>query len=169
MFVNLCSKPYLLEERIFGFLVVSICVLLLYSVYRLVILKMSERIRTVFNGLLSIAVIFIFVLFFSEITITLIMQHQVNRQLGFNYATPQTPEGELFLITRIVPGKTMDRAGLMRYDQVQMWSVPKFYKLLADNQGKEVEFTVIRGSKKMIIRVKVPMMDLFLRRFSFLI
>jgi len=154
--------------RLIGLIVIPVIALLFYLVYRLVIWKMSAGIKAVFNRFLVLAGTIFLVLFFSEITLTLITQHQVNRQLGFNYATPETPEGEPFLITRVVAGKTMDRAGLMVDDQVQMWSVSHLYRLLTDNQGKEVEFSVVRDKKKIVIRVKVPEMVLPLRRVSFL-
>ena len=166
MFIFLNSYHPLDTARLIGLFVIPAIALLFYLVYRLVIWKMSAGIKAVFNRFLVLAGTIFLVLFFSEITLTLITQHHVNRQLGFNYATPETPEGELFLITKVIPGKTMARAGLMRYDRVQMWSVSHLYRLLTDNQGKEVEFTVVRDSKKIIIRVKVPEMVLPLRRMA---
>jgi hypothetical protein len=167
MLMFLYSYHPLDTARLIGIIVVSVTALLLYSAYRLIIWKMSAGIKACFNRFLTLAGTIILVLFFSEITLTLITQHQVNRQLGFNYATPETPEGELFLITRVITGKTMDRAGLMVHDRVRMWSVSKLYRLLTDNQGKEVEFSVLRDKNKIIIRVKVPVMDLPFRRVSF--
>ena len=154
--------------RLIGIIVVSVTALLLYSVYRLIIWKMSAGIKAAFNRFLVISGTTILVLFFSEITIILITQHQVNRQLGFNYATPETPEGEIFEIIRVDPGKTMDKAGLKQDDVVQMWNTNHLYKLLINNQGKEVSFIVLRDKKKITIRVKVPEMDLPLRRVSHL-
>ena len=63
----------------------------------------------------------------------------------------------------------MDKAGLKQNDVVQMWNTCHLYKLLINNQGKEVEFSVVRDSKKIIIRVKVPEMELPLRRVLFLL
>jgi hypothetical protein len=140
----------------------------LFGIYRLIIWKMNERTKTFFNRFLKIAGISVAVVFFAEITVTLITTHHVNKQLGFNYATPDTPEGELFEIIRVDPGKTMEKSGLMRSDQVQMFSVSDLYRLLINNQGKEVSFTVLRDKKKIIIRVKVPYMELPLRNVSFL-
>jgi len=68
---------------------------------------MNQGTTNIFNGFLKIAGIAILVIFFTETTIDLITIHHVNKQLGFAYATPDTPEGELFLITKVVPGKTM--------------------------------------------------------------
>jgi hypothetical protein len=155
-------------SRVIGLFVIPAIALLFYLVYRLVIWKMSAGIKEVFNRFLVLTGTIFLVLFFSEITLTLITQHHVNRQLGFNYATPETPEGELFEIIRVDPGKTMDKAGLKQNDVVQMWNTNHLYKLLINNQGKEVSFIVLRDKKKIIIRVKVPEMDLPLRRVSFL-
>jgi len=101
-----------------------------------------------------------------EGTLSLITMHQVNRQLGFNYATPETREGELFIITRVDKGKTMDRSGLKRNDEVQMWNTGDLYRLLMNNQGKTVSFQVVRDKAKINIYVKVPWMKLPLRRVS---
>jgi len=62
----------------------------------------------------------------------------------------------------------MDKAGLKQDDVVQMWNTNHLYKLLINNQGKEVSFIVLRDKKKITIRVKVPEMDLPLRRVSHL-
>ena len=129
---------------------------------------MDLSIRMIFHRGFKIAGICLFLIFFSELTVSLITMHHVNKQLGFNYATPDTPEGEPFLITRVVPGKTMDKGGLKRNDEVQMWSTNHLYKLLINNQGNEVTFSVLRDDKEITIRVIVPEMDLPLRRVSFL-
>jgi hypothetical protein len=156
------------ETLIPTLLVVIALGLPLFGIYRLIIWKMNERTKTSFNRFLKIAGISVAVVFFAEITVTLITTHHVNKQLGFNYATPDTPEGEPFEIIRVDPGKTMEKAGLMRYDQVQMFSVSDLYRLLINNQGIEVSFSVLRDKKKIIIRVKVPYMELPLRNVSFL-
>jgi hypothetical protein len=162
--------PY--PDKIFAFIVTAIIVVIIglpvYDSYRLINRKMNERTKTIFHRILKIAGICLFVIFFSELTVSLITMHNVNRQLGFNYATPDTPQGEQFLITRVVPGKTMGKAGLKRDDVVQMWSTDQLYKLLVNNLGKEVEFSVLRDDREIAIRVKVPEMDLPLRRVLFL-
>ena len=163
--------PY--SYKIFAFIVTAIIVIMIglpvYGIYRLIIRKMSERSINIFHGVLKVAGICLFVIFFSELTVSLITIHQVNKQLGFNYATPETPEGEPFLITRIIPGKTMDKAGLRKDDIVKMWSTSHLYTLLINNQGKEVSFLVLRDKKEITIRVRVPELELPLRRVSFLI
>ena len=157
------------ETMIPAILVVIALGLPLFGIYRLIIWKMDERTKTFFNRFLKIAGISVAVVFFAEITVTLITTHHVNKQLGFNYATPDTPEGEFFEIIRVDPGKTMEKSGLMHSDQVQMFSVSDLYRLLINNQGKEVSFSVLRDKKKIIIRVKVPYMELPLRNVSFLL
>ena len=129
---------------------------------------MTKRARTVFHWFLKIAGILMIVLFIAEISVSLIIIHQVNEQLGFCYATPDTPEGELFEIQKIVPGKTMDQTGLKTFDQVQMHNVNNLYQLLINNQGKEVEIPVKRNDEKLQIKIKVPKLKVPLGRISFL-
>jgi hypothetical protein len=160
--------PY--SYKIFAFIVTAIIVSMIglpvYGIYRLIILKMSKRSINIFHRVLKVAGICLFVIFFSELTVSLITIHQVNEQLGFNYATPETSEGEPFLITRVVPGKTMDKACLKQNDVVQMWNTGDLYRLLMNNNGKSVSFQVIRGTTIITIRVKVPVMKLPLRRVA---
>jgi hypothetical protein len=167
--ILLYPYPYQTFAFIIVALVFIVIALPVCGIYKLIMRKMTERTSFIFNRILSIAGIYLLSLFFAEITVTLITQHQVNKQLGFNYATPETPEGEPFLITRVVPGKTMDEAGLKKDDIVQMWNTCHLYRLLINNQGKEVSFLVLRDKKEITIRVRVPEMELSLRRVSFLI
>ena len=95
---------------------------------------------------------------------TLITEHQVNRQLGFSYATPETPEGEFFIITKVIPGGVMDKAGLKAEDRVLMNSTTSLYKFLIRNQGEEAAFQILRNNKEVTIKLKVPAMELPLRR-----
>lgn len=161
--ILLYPYPY----KIFSFIVFAVIFIIIglpvYGIYRLIIRKMNERTKTIFHRSLKITGICLLVLFFAEGTVTLITIHHVNRQLGFSYATPDGPEGEPFLITRVVPGKIMDKAGLMRNDEVQMWSTGQLYKLLIGSQGKVAEFSVLRDKKEVTITVKVPEMELPLR------
>jgi len=48
-----------------------------------------------------------------------------------------------------------------------MWNTNHLYKLLINNQGKEVTFLVNRDEREIIIRVMVPEMYLPLRRVVF--
>ena len=166
--ILLYPYPYQYEAMIFTFLILLPIGLAAYGIYRLIIWKMNVRIKTAFHGFLMIAGISIFMLFFAELTVSLITIHHVNKQLGFRYATPETPEGELFKITKVAPGKTMDKAGLKPGDQVQMRDVNDLYKLLINNQGKEVVLPVLRNKKKIKIRVGVPKLDVPLAGVSFL-
>lgn len=134
----------------------------------MIIRKMTDKTKEIFHRVLKTFGICLFVIFIAEMTVTLVTQHQVNKLLGFNYATPETPEGEFFIITRVSPGDTMDKAGLKPEDQVQMDGTGELYKLLMNNQGKDAEFTVLRGRKEITIIVRVPEMDLPLRKVSFL-
>lgn len=140
-----------------------------YGIYRLIIWKMNIRVKKVFHVFLKIVGISLVVLFLAEMIVSLITTNHVNKQLGFSCATPDTPEGELFVITKVISRKTMDKAGLKFGDQVQMNNVDKFYKLLIDNQGKEVEIVVLRNQKEINIRVSVPKLDLPLLSVSFLL
>ncbi len=162
--ILLYPYPYQTFTRIFGLLIIIIVGVPIYCIYMRIVRKMTEGAKAKFHRILKIIGICILVFFFAELTITLITQHQVNKQLGFNYATPETPEGELFLITRVVPGKVMHKAGLKKGDRVQMWSTSHLYRLLIENQGNEAEFSVLRDNKKIIVRVKVPEMELPVRK-----
>lgn len=93
--------------------------------------------------------------------ISLVKIHQVNEAMGFRYATPDLPEGELFLITQVEYGKAMFEAGLKEGDRVQMGAVNDLYALLINNQGKVVEFEVKRDGKLLTIKLEVPEMDIW--------
>jgi hypothetical protein len=141
-----------------------VTVLPLYGVYWLIIWKMTTRGRMLFDRILIMSGFLLVTLFFIEITLTLLTEHHVNKQLGFNYATPETPEGEFLVITKVVSGGIMDKAGLKRDDRVLMNSTIKLYRLLIRNQGGETEFNILRDNKEVTIRLKVPAMKLPLRR-----
>ena len=74
-----------------------------------------------------------------------------------------------FEISKVVPGKIMDKAGLKLYDQVQFRNVNDLYRLLIENQGNEVVIPIIRDKRKMMIRVSVPELDVPLADVSFLL
>ena len=139
-----------------------------YGIYRLIIWKMNAGIKSTFNGLLKVTGITILIIFFTEITISLITIYQVNEQLGFGYATPDTPQGELFLISKVVAGRTMHKAGLMEGDQVQMTNTSQLYELLINNQGAKVVIPILRNNEEIIVRVKIPALDVPLAEVSFL-
>ena len=167
--ILLYPYPYQTFIRIFALLIIIVVGVSIYCIYVRIVRKMTERAKAKFHMILKIIGICILVFFFAELTIALITQHQVNKQLGFNYATPETPEGELFLITRIVPGKVMQKAGLKKGDRVQMWNTCHLYRLLIENQGNEAEFSVLRDNKEIVIRVKVPEMELPLRKATYFV
>ncbi len=152
--------------------IVSIVILLIigipaYWIYRSIIPNISEKNRAVIYKILKVVGICIIVTFSAELTGTMITQNQVNKKLGFNYATPETSEGEFFVVTRITSFGVMDKAGLRPDDQMLMEGPLVLYKLLIDNQGKEVAFNVLRDSKEITISVNVPEMHLPLGKFSF--
>lgn len=166
--VLLYPYPYQYVAVIFSCLILLIFSSAAYGIYRLITWKMNVRVKTVFNSFLIVLGISILVLFFAEVIVSLITIHHVNKQLGFCHATPDTPEGELFEIYNIVPGKTMDKAGLKPGDQIQMSAVNQLYKLLINNQRKEVVIAIRRNKKKKEIRVSVPELDVPLADVSFL-
>ena len=143
---------------------VAVVAVPVYGIYRLIIWKMTEKAKETFHKILAISVSFLIVILFAWVTLELITEHQVNMQLGFRYATPDTPEGEFFIITKVVPGGVMDRAGLKAEDRILMNSVPKLYRLLISNQGGEAEFKILRDKKEITMRVNVPEMELPLKR-----
>jgi hypothetical protein len=59
--------------------------------------------------------------------------------------------------------------GMIPEDEVQMNSVSDLYKLLINNQGKEVLVPILRDKKKMMITVRVPEMYVPLKDISFII
>ena len=126
---------------------------------------MNVRVWIKFKRVMTILGIILCVVFSTELTLSLITQHHVNKQLGFNYATPETLEGEIFEIIKVVPGGTMDMAGLKRYDQVQMFRVTDLYELLIKNQGKVVSIPIKRVHQDMVVRVTVPKLDVPLALF----
>jgi hypothetical protein len=133
---------------------------ILYAIYNLFIEPLKYQRKKVLKRLLVIAGILFTILFSTEITITLVKNHQVNKHMGFRTATPDTPDGELFIITRIVPGETMDLAGFQVNDQVPYRSVNDLYELLVNNQRKEVQIPIKRNQKELSIAVMVPEMEI---------
>lgn len=166
--ILLYPYPYKTVAAIVTAIMLAAIALPLYGFYRLVIRKMTEKAKATFHKILTIAGIVLLVIFFAEGVLTLITEHQVNKQLGFGYATPDTPEGEFFVITKVVPGGIMDKAGLKPDDRVLMQTTSDLYRLLIDSQGKEASFSVLRDKKEMDITVKIPEMALPLRRMVFL-
>ena len=143
--------------------------LVAFGIYKLITWKMNLKVKKVFNIFLKIVGILIVIFFFAEMTVSLITTNHVNKQLGFSCATPDTPKGELFIITKVVAGKTMDKAGLKPDDQIQMVAVSDLYKLLIDNQGKDVTIAVLRNQKEINIMISVPKLDVPLASISFLL
>ena len=162
--IDLSSYPPLFFSFLYGTLFVIAVVLPAYVIYRLITWKLNLRGRMFFNSILIMSGFLFGTLFFIEITLTLITEHQVNKQLGFGYATPETPEGEFFIITKVVPDGIMDKAGLKPDDRVLMNSTLKLYKLLIKNQGGEADFQILRDNTEVTIRLKIPAMELPLRR-----
>jgi hypothetical protein len=109
---------------------------------------------------LKIAITFtaalIFVLADLQITAYLILEREVNSQLGFDYSTPETKEGELFLITEVVSGKYFDASGIKINDQIRYCSVSDLYSLLIFNQGKCVTLPITRDGNDISICLRVP-------------
>lgn len=99
---------------------------------------------------------------------TLITEHQVNQQLGFRYASPETPEGEPFLITRVTEGKAMQRAGLQEGDTIRFGRTSDLYRLLIYHQGESVTIPITRNGKDLEIHLMVPTLRLTVVRGSFL-
>ena len=162
--------PYLYqyEVMIFTIFLLLIFCSIAFGIYRLVTRKMSINLKNTFRVFLKIIGISIIILFFTETIFSLITIHLVNKQLGFNYATPDTPEGELFIITQITPGKIMEKSGLTPGDQIRMSDVDDLYRLIINNQGKETVIPILRDKKKMWIKVKIPKLNVPIAEVSFL-
>jgi len=166
--VLLYPYPYQYITMIFTVFILLILGAVAFGIYSLVTWKMNVRVKKAFLNFLKIAGLSIIVLFFAEIIFSLITIHLVNKQLGFNYATPDTPDGELFEISQIVPEKIMEKSGLASGDQIQMGAVDDLYRLIINNQGKEISIPIRRNKKKIWIKLKVPEMNLPLAGVSFL-
>ena len=160
------------QYQVVAFLVYLLIVcaigLLFYGIYWLIIRKTGLSIRTRIHRLLTFIGVGIVVVLFTMVTFTLITEHQVNKKLGFNYATPETPMGEPFLITKVVDGKAMHLAGLRKGDVIRFGSTRDLYKLLIDHQGKEITIPIARNGKEIDINLKVPEIRLMVVKFSFL-
>jgi hypothetical protein len=165
--ILLYPYPHQIVSLILGAILVSAIGFPLYAIYKLITRRMDMTIKTRFNKILILLGIAFGVLFFTELVIALITEHQVNQQLGFRYATPDTPEGELFIITRIETGSIMDKSGLQVDDQIRMFSTADLYKLIIDNQGKEILIPIERDQSEMNIRVPIPEMELTLLKLTF--
>ena len=146
-------------------LLILVTWLLLHVVYMLILAKMGERWKRGIRSFLRYCVLAVGIILLTGISFSLVKIDQVSTQLGFRYATQDTTDGEPFIISRIEPGKTMDRAGLQAGDQIRFSGVDDLYALLVDNQGSEVEIPVLRDSKPEVIRVSVPRMDILGIRF----
>jgi hypothetical protein len=142
---------------------------ILAGLYFLITRKMKPGIRAVFNIFITVILFISSVIFFFDMTTSLITIYQVNHQLGFSYATPETPDGEILEIQRVRKGKTMDKAGLKIWDRVLMNNVNDLYRLLIANQGKEIIIPVLRENEKLEIKVIVPELNVPLAKVSFMI
>ena len=167
-FILLYPYPYQVKYQLFTLIVFIITGCIAYFIYSIITSFMSNGVKRGFNSVLKVTGILLLACFMFEMVVSLITIHQVNKQLGFTYATPDTPEGELFEIQKVVPGKTMDRAGLKPFDRVQMNNVNDLYKLLIDNQGKEVIIPVKRNYKPIEIKLEVPELNVPYDKVSFL-
>ena len=122
--------------------------------------KSKHRFSRIFKSVFACIIYLGIILLDVEMTMHLILQNDVNRQLGFNYATPEENEGEIFLITEIESGNVMDRSGLKAGDQVSLDNVDDLYRLLVYNQNKTVPIPVRRGRESIVVRPYVPRLKL---------
>ena len=162
--INLISIEPELFRFLSGIIFIIVIALPVAGLYLFIINKLNDRSRKTFDRVIRIITVMLITVFFAVIAVSLITQHQVNKNLGFNYSTPELPKGEVFLIMKVTSGMPMDEAGLKPKDQVLMNSTMRFYRLLIDNQGREAEFKVLREEKEIVLRVRVPEMKLILRR-----
>ncbi len=161
------NASFISTIRFFLFIIIFFSIV--FGILKLINWERDIKILTKFFSVLKIAVLTLCTLFFAEIIVSLITLFMVNYQLGFSYATPHTQQGEIFEIQCVLPGKTMDKAGLMVFDQVQMHNVNDLYRLLINNQGKEVVIPVIRNNERIDVRLIVPDLYVPLAGVSFVI
>lgn len=118
--------------------------------------------RSIRIGTFIVAIIFD-ILMFTWATLCIILQNQVNSQLGFDYATPDEEQGEIFIISEVVPGKIMDQAGLKEGDIIPWNDVSILYRMLVYHQESAVSIPVIRGVQYLMIRIEVPILNLTIK------
>lgn len=152
-------------------ILLSPVILLTWLILHLVKKYAGDRFKGIFHYSLIITGTVAGLLFILYMTIVLTFQHQVNVQMGFNYGTPDTPEGELFVITRIDNGLPMNEAGLNEDDIIRTSAVSDLYTMIYKNQGKEIIVPIKRNGSDLNIPVKVPgfKSTFFLRVYGMLI
>ncbi len=161
--------PWVEQYRFIAMMILVVGGLIAYGLYKLITWKMNACLKGAFDSLIILAVGLYIILSIFDMTFSLITIHHVNKQMGFTYATPVTPEGEPFEIQKVVPGKAMDKAGLKPFDHIQMGAVNDLYRLLINNQGKEVVIQVKRDKQLIDIFIKVPDLYVPLAGVSFII
>ncbi|MBN1340524.1 MAG: hypothetical protein JXA03_14440 [Bacteroidales bacterium] len=140
---------------IFGILAVVIYLPLNY-----LFKKLSASLQKIARTTLIIIGITGFSFFMFQVGFAILIQGQVNRQLGFNYATPCSEDGEAFIITRVDSNMAMFRAGLKVNDTVRLTRVDDLYTMLLGNQGGEVSIPIRRGGETLEVKVWVPVMKI---------
>jgi hypothetical protein len=128
--------------------------------------KLSASLQKIVRTTLIVIGITGFSFFMFQVGVAISIQGQVNRQLGFNFATPDTKDGEAFIITRVDSNMTMYRAGLKVNDTVRLAAVDYLYKMLMNNQGSEAVIPIRRGGKDIEVTVLVPEMIIRYREIS---
>ncbi len=121
--------------------------------------NVSKKIR-LFKACVTFVLVFTSGLFIGHLITWEILVNDVNNQLGFGYATPEEEEGEIFIITEVIPGKAMDEASMMENDRICFEDVNTLYHLLVFNQGKEVEIPIKRNNLNLSIYIQVPFLKL---------
>ena len=165
----LCFYSYMLESFVLTGIILAIAGLIAYGIYRVIIWKMGDYFKRIFHRILMVIASLLIAFFFSDMIFSLISIHQINKQMGFSYATPDTPEGELFLIRKVTPGKIMDKSGVKAGDHVQLYAVNDLYRLFLENQNREVAIKVKRNKELIDITINVPNLDVPFKRMSFII
>jgi hypothetical protein len=113
--------------------------------------------RHLARGALGLATLMLGVHVFTHLAV----QWQIDRQMGFSYATPVLHGvEEIFVITEVMAGGAMDAAGLEVGDCVCYYSVDDLYHLIAFGQDRTVLIPIQRGARQMAVSVAVPKLDL---------
>jgi hypothetical protein len=129
---------------------------------------MKPKFRSGFNKFLVVIFFSASAVFLFDITMSLITIVQINHQIGFSYATPETPEGEIFEVLWLTEGKIMEKAGVKTFDRILMNNVNDFYRLIIDNQGKEIAIPIRRENREIEIKVLVPELNIPFGGVSFI-
>jgi hypothetical protein len=91
----------------------------------------------------------------------MILQRELNSELGFWYDAPRNEGDDVLVITEMEPGKLMEKSGLRVGDRVRYSRRTDLYSMFLLNQGKEVTLPISRNGKPVVLLIHVPIIRTF--------